>query len=336
MSISLSNPLGTDIIPVGFNYGLTQVATATPPPTPAYIIDYLIAEGFSTADMHGYSFRKVYSTYTGNCCRVRRNTDNAETDIGFDINGNFDEATAQTFLLGSFPPSNTLYVTKMYDQYGTTQYRAQPTATDQPIIYQSGQFTRNVNNRVCCYLPDVSGIGGNSSWYQFDNTGTAWNFTHAHLDVWTVFANQRQPNRSMIYSAGFYNNASWSFACENGSTSASFGRATIGNVYHTPLGSPNDPIINLTGTLTQRQACYDAFLLPEATDPNFMDCLYHDINLQGTWGAGVRRYLFGGFPNFTWIYEGLYMEEIFCQHTTNPTTTQLQNISDNQTQYFYP
>jgi hypothetical protein len=60
-----------------------------------------------------YSMRKLSSTYTGACIRVRRSSDNTEQDIGF-VNDELD-----TTALLSFVGSNNGYVTTWYNQKGT-------------------------------------------------------------------------------------------------------------------------------------------------------------------------------------------------------------------------
>jgi hypothetical protein len=57
--------------------------------------------------------RRVVSSYLGPLIRIRRSTDNAETDIGFDINGNLDTAAVNTFIGGA-----NAFVPIIYDQSG--------------------------------------------------------------------------------------------------------------------------------------------------------------------------------------------------------------------------
>lgn len=80
-----------------------------------------------------YSVRKISSTAT-NCLRVRRDSDNAEQDIGFSGN---DLDTAS---LSSFVGANSAYVTKWYNQGtgGSTYDTAQTTAASQPRIVNAG------------------------------------------------------------------------------------------------------------------------------------------------------------------------------------------------------
>lgn len=77
-----------------------------------------------------YSVRKLDKDYTGNCMRVRRSSDEATQDIGFDSNGDLDTAAIATFCSGTFG-----YVTRWYDQSGNGNDATQSTGTYQPMIY---------------------------------------------------------------------------------------------------------------------------------------------------------------------------------------------------------
>ncbi len=76
--------------------------------------------------------RKLSSSYSGSAFRVRRASDDAEQDIGFD--GNLvDVAAITTFCSGTDG-----YVTKIYDQSGNLRDIAQATTSQQPQIVFSG------------------------------------------------------------------------------------------------------------------------------------------------------------------------------------------------------
>jgi len=78
-----------------------------------------------------YSVRKLSNAYAGSSIRIRRASDNAETDIGF--SGNYiDEAAIVTHCSGT-----NCFVTTWYDQSGNTRNATQSTAADQPKIYDS-------------------------------------------------------------------------------------------------------------------------------------------------------------------------------------------------------
>lgn len=81
----------------------------------------------------GYSVRLLKSTYTGSAIRVRRSSDNTESDIGFTALGNLD-----TTSLTSFCGAGDGFVTTWYDQSGNGYNATQGTAANQPQIVSSG------------------------------------------------------------------------------------------------------------------------------------------------------------------------------------------------------
>jgi hypothetical protein len=80
-----------------------------------------------------YSLRKLRSFYSGSAIRVRRSSDNAESDIGFTGAGDLDEAALTTFV-----GANDGFVTTFYDQSGNGRDLVQATAGDQPRIVNAG------------------------------------------------------------------------------------------------------------------------------------------------------------------------------------------------------
>jgi hypothetical protein len=80
-----------------------------------------------------YSVRKLRGAYTGNAIRVRRSSDNTETDIGFTALGNLDTTTLNSFCSGT-----NGFVTTWYDQSGNAANATQTTAANQPQIVSSG------------------------------------------------------------------------------------------------------------------------------------------------------------------------------------------------------
>ena len=75
-----------------------------------------------------YSLAKV-SGYSGPCLRVRRASDAAEQDIGFNANNFMDVAAAQTF-----KGASTLTVTTWYDQTGNANHATQTVVANQPFL----------------------------------------------------------------------------------------------------------------------------------------------------------------------------------------------------------
>lgn len=80
-----------------------------------------------------YSLRKLRIAYTGAAIRVRRSSDSAEQDIGFDGAGNLDTSALTTFV-----GAGDGLVTTWYDQSVNARHATQTTAGNQPQIVSSG------------------------------------------------------------------------------------------------------------------------------------------------------------------------------------------------------
>jgi len=98
---------------------------ADPPPGPLLLDSYPNAAA-------AYSLRKLRTAYTGSAIRVRRSSDNTETDIGF-VNNQLDTTTLLTFC----GAGNGL-VTVWYDQSGIGVNAIQSTTVAQPRIVLNG------------------------------------------------------------------------------------------------------------------------------------------------------------------------------------------------------
>lgn len=85
-----------------------------------------------------YSTRQLSTTYEGAALRVRRDSDNAELDIGFTSSYLLDEAA-----LLSFVGVGDGFVTKFYDQTGNGRDAVQATTTLQPKIVAAGVVTKS-------------------------------------------------------------------------------------------------------------------------------------------------------------------------------------------------
>ncbi len=93
-----------------------------------------------------FSFRRLRDSYSGSAIRLRRESDNAEADIGFDGSGDFDTAAATTHLAGS-----NGFITTWYDQSGNGYNALQVTAGSQPRYLSNG-----LNSMSSCRL-DATG-----------------------------------------------------------------------------------------------------------------------------------------------------------------------------------
>jgi len=107
-----------------------------------------------------YSLRKLRTAYSGAAIRVRRSSDNVETDIGFTSSGALDETALTTFV-----GANSGFVTTWYDQSGNARNATQTTAANQPRIVSAGVVDK-LNSR-----PAVKFLAGNFM-ISSTNTGT--------------------------------------------------------------------------------------------------------------------------------------------------------------------
>jgi hypothetical protein len=119
-----------------------------------------------------FSVRRLLSGYTGACMRVREDSGDTETDIGFDSNGDLDTAAIATHC-----GTANGYVTKWYGQEssggtGSGNDAEQATSGTQPQIYNGSSVITN------------NGVSA----LQFDNTGQDEFFFTAVSTVKTVFS----------------------------------------------------------------------------------------------------------------------------------------------------
>ena len=117
-----------------------------------------------------YSTRRLNSQYTGAAMRVREDSGDTETDIGFDANGNLLTADIATHC-----GSANGYVTKWYDQAasggtGSGNDAEQSTHGSQPQIYNgSAVITDNGKPAILGgWFENVSGITLASTWSSFE------------------------------------------------------------------------------------------------------------------------------------------------------------------------
>jgi len=94
-----------------------------------------------TTPSGAYSFRKLKSTYSGPAIRIRRASDNLETDINFlgfvpGLGAPWDEAAANAHCAAT-----TCFIRTWYDQSGLGRHLNQTTAANQPALIFNCQGT---------------------------------------------------------------------------------------------------------------------------------------------------------------------------------------------------
>lgn len=90
-----------------------------------------------------YSVRRLSSAYSGSLVRVRRSSDNAEQDIGYDGSGNLDTAAMESFV-----GANDGFGVTWYDQSGNGRDTTQATASLQPRIVDAGTTEVDANGKT--------------------------------------------------------------------------------------------------------------------------------------------------------------------------------------------
>jgi hypothetical protein len=98
-----------------------------------------------------YSLRKLRTAYGGSAIRVRRSSDNTESDIGFNGGGGLDTTALTTFV-----GAGNGFVRTWYDQSGNARNQIQTINANQPSIVTSGAVIL-VNGKPSISQDGVSG-----------------------------------------------------------------------------------------------------------------------------------------------------------------------------------
>jgi hypothetical protein len=168
---------------VGFGYVSAGATTILKSGGAAY--SYLL-DTYSGSSV-AYSLRKLSSTYSGNCIRVRRSSDNTEQNIGFVAN------VLDTASLLTFCGSGSGFVTTWYDQSGNANNATQSNATYQPNIVTSGSVnllnSKPTINSNAKYMIQINAINAVSSFFVANYTSlNAANYINEKVTIGGSFA----------------------------------------------------------------------------------------------------------------------------------------------------
>jgi hypothetical protein len=140
-----------------------------------------------------YSLRLVgLPSYTGSAIRVRRASNNAEQDIGFDANGELDTTALTTFCTGT-----NCFIRTWYDQSGNAADILNTTAAAQPKIYDSvtGVLTYGPNSKPTTNWPGTNSNALNTAvgvltfdsdkWFVNSHSVYSWTGTNTLSYIWS-------------------------------------------------------------------------------------------------------------------------------------------------------
>jgi hypothetical protein len=143
-----------------------------------------------------YSLRKLRAAYSGSAVRIRRSSDNAESDIGF-LNNEFDSAAAVSFV-----GANNGFNAKLYDQANSYNADQTTAANQQQIVNTSGVITSGSKAAI----QGGSSLGAKTDTIPFASYSEIW--VYMVLDITTTSGGQ-----ILFESSADYNGISGAFIC---------------------------------------------------------------------------------------------------------------------------
>lgn len=241
--------------------------------------------------------RKLLSTYNGKCIRVRRSSDNAESDIGF------KGAMMDSVALTAFSQGYDCFLTTVYDQSGNNRNRTQAIAVRQPRIVASG-VPETVNGRVVgkFYTPSMC--------LQAD-AGVVILPSATTCSVSFVYSNT-QSGSSVLLMRG---SNQYGYVATSGSSASPSGFMNLGTNY----------VNKVAKTLNTRGDVYNALYSPTNFITHFASSIVTDAN----WSDLVNFGGYGLFGGFEWY--GFYAEEIYFDGDQTAIKDTVQN---NQLKYY--
>lgn len=153
-----------------------------------------VLDNISVLPTVAYSVRRLSKTYHGFCMRVRRSSDNAQLDIGFDVNGDLD-----TTYMKNFVGASTGFVAIWYDQTNSGRHLNQPTIAFQPRIINSGQLIRENGRPFVAFF----GIPNSTNYNHLDVSGGELS-TNAQVIIVNKFSAISGSNGFLLGSYNFF------------------------------------------------------------------------------------------------------------------------------------
>lgn len=124
----VTSPTGSTLADYRRDWWLQELSGGGPDPEP-----FIGPLDTYAAPYRAHSLRRLLSAYTGPAVRVRRDSDNLETDIGFTVTGALDTAA-----LLAHAGAGSCFIATWHDQSGNARDFTQATAASQPRIVNAG------------------------------------------------------------------------------------------------------------------------------------------------------------------------------------------------------
>ena len=242
------------------------------------VVDPLFLDTYGTNVKVAYSLRKLSSTYSGPAIRVREGLFNTETDIGFDSDGNLDEAA----LLSHCSSNGTGFIAKWYDQSGNGGDLVQGTNASQPQIV-SGNAVLKVNGK-----PVMRGADNGSTGTTLPLSGTKSTYFPTTGQYYFFSVSKVTNDRAILYRE----NTRFQLIAQDSNSSTAVRDATYSSNTYRKNGSTYSP--------TNRGEVYTSFNSQHLLTIN--GSLDHTVN-SFVLGYGTSRFANWDMQEFI-VYEG--------------------------------